>query len=94
MLLGPDNALIQQPTQDGLVKGGVTSLWPGVCFIHYELESVLQILIDWLSDRSTTITAVKRFKYLSPNYDHILLQMEKHRGLSWKGKKQTKNPRK
>uniref|UniRef100_A0A2N9H7K8 Sas10 C-terminal domain-containing protein n=1 Tax=Fagus sylvatica TaxID=28930 RepID=A0A2N9H7K8_FAGSY len=53
MFVGLRNALrIQQPTQDGLVKGGVTSLCPGVHFIHYELKGVrLQFLIDWNSDR-------------------------------------------
>uniref|UniRef100_A0A2N9GZ85 Uncharacterized protein n=1 Tax=Fagus sylvatica TaxID=28930 RepID=A0A2N9GZ85_FAGSY len=53
LFVGLRNALrILQPTQDGLVKGGVTSLCPGVHFIHYELKGVrLQFLIDWNSDR-------------------------------------------
>jgi hypothetical protein len=66
MFVGLRNALrIQQPTQDGLVKGGVTSLCPGVHFIHYELKGVrLQFLIDWNSDRSTAISAARKIQII------------------------------
>ena len=65
MFFGLRNALrIHQPTQDGLVRGGVTSLSPGVHFIHYELKSVirLQFLIDWYSDMSTAISAARKIQ--------------------------------